>query len=103
MEKFLQSGYEIEGEKYFSLEQIGNYIFPDKCDVDAYSKARYIYKYRRNELKQYSKKVKSRYFNQTIVVLNKDGVRKFCSFIKRSDRNENVEKLGIFMNCINFS
>lgn len=100
---FIASGYDIDGEKYYSLEQIGNYLFPDKWDVDAYSKVRYIYKYRKNELKEYSKKTKSRYFNQTIVVLNKEGVRKLCGFIKRSDYNENIEKLGILLNCINFS
>ena len=100
MEKFLESGYDINGEKYYSFEQIGEYFFPEKDPFDAKSKVRYIYKYRRKDLEQYTTRTKCWWSNQTIVVLSLRGVRVLCEFIKRSDRNE---KLGNFIKCINFS
>lgn len=93
MERFLQSGYEIDGETYYSFQDIGEYLFPDKCPVDAMNKTRYIYKYRKNDLQRYSKKTKSRIFNQTIDVLTFEGVKKLCGYLKRSDYNDRVKSL----------
>ena len=100
MGKFLQSGYDIDGLKYYSFEQIGEYLFPEKCPADAYAKIRYIYKYRRSELEKYSRKTKSWWSGQTIVVLNLEGLKKLSAFIKDPEKQE---KLGKITNCTNFS
>ena len=99
-EKFLQSGYDIDGEKYYSFQQIGEYLFPEKWQVDGYNKVRYLYKYRHAELEKYSRRTKCWWSGQMIVVLNLEGVKALCGFVKKSDRNE---RLGNLLFCYNFS
>ena len=93
LEEFIDSGYELNGEKYYSFMQIGTYLFPEMQDIWAASKIRYIYKYRKAILEPYSTKTKSELFNQTIVVLNWEGVKELCRCIRRTDRNERVESI----------
>ena len=100
MEEFLQSGYDIDGMMYYSFEQIGAFLYPEKCSCDATNKIRKIYLYRRKDLEQYTTKTKCWWSNQTIVVINQEGLKKLCGFIKKSDCNEKVSKLKF---CINFS
>lgn len=100
MEEFLESGYDIDGEKYYSFEQIGEYFFPDRNPCDARNKIRKMYLYRRKTLEEYTTKTKCWWSNQTIVVINKEGLKKLCEFVKKSDCNEKVSKLKF---CINFS
>ena len=93
LKKFKDDGYEINGEMYYSFEQMGNYLFPEMHDIWATQKIRNIYKYRRAILEPYSTKTKSELFNQTIVVLNWEGVKQLCRCIRRTDRNERVESI----------
>ncbi len=98
--KFLKSGYDIEGEKYYSFQQIGEFLFPEKWPVDAYNKTRQLYRYRREELKKYSKKTKCWWSGQMIMVLNLEGVKALCGFVKKS---ESSERLGNLLFPYNFS
>lgn len=99
-EKFLQSGYDIDGKMYYSFQQIGNYLFPDKIEIDAENKVRYIYRYRKADLEKYAVKTKSKLFKQTIVVLDLEGVKALCGFVKKS---ESSERLGNLLFRYNFS
>lgn len=78
----IKSRYQIDGQPYYSFEDIGAYLYPDLHDPIATNKVRNIYKVRKDILKAFTKKAKSWWSHQTIIVLNAEGTSKLLEYSK---------------------